>query len=134
MKKPVLKIENLGVGNVTEVFTAMLLVASRFRNLVRGFNYGKLITFLGGLLEFAPLISAADVAWAEFKDMDAKEYAEVVAQVKKDFDIPDDRFEAAIEEALGITKLSYTWFSTGAGIWEKAKAYYEEYLAEQEAE
>jgi hypothetical protein len=75
--------------------------------------------------KFLPALMAAPKAFAgianvllELEDLDAEEQAELMAWVKKEFDLRDNRLEASIEEAVNLALHVYRF----ARVFKNAKA------------
>lgn len=125
-------VSKIGVENLSPVIVTVLTISADLKNLITNFSPAKLGAFAFNLLQYAPMIALAKKAWAEFKDLDPNEAELVKAEVKRDFDIPDDKFEEAVEDALDIAVETYEWVVDGEGVWDKIKVYHAEYLAKEE--
>lgn len=123
-----LHVSKIGYENISPVLVTLLTIANDARVLARNFSPAKLGAFAFGLLQYAPMIALAKRAWEEFKDLNPNEADIVKAEVKRDFDIPDHKFEQAIEEALDIVVETYEWVVDGGDIWDKMKAYYGKHI------
>lgn len=68
-------------------------------------NWPNRITHLIGF--FPRLMGLASIKWdeisPEFKDLDAEERKTVLEEVKKEFDIIDDKLEFLVEDAFSMT-------------------------------
>lgn len=96
----------LGTENLKKVLAFALGLGNE---LAKGFEDGKLSLVEGmgladNLLAIPGLISARKEILAELKDLDAAERQELFDYVKQEFDLPDDRIEAIVEEALGLVE------------------------------
>lgn len=123
-----LKIKTLGTENLVAVFVAVLEIASNLRALFKDFSYAKLAQFAVGLVQYASIISAARQAWDEFQSLSVEKANDVERMVRQEFDIPDDDFEEAIEEAIGLVVDTYEWVQQGAELGGKYVAYYNKYI------
>jgi hypothetical protein len=128
MKAKIIKLKNLGTDNLVIVFVAMLSIVADLRKVIKDFSMPKLIQFAFGLLEYAAVITIAPQAFKEFKDLNAVEAKQVEEQVRNEFDIEDDDFEQALEEAITLITDTYAFLVQGASIGNRYVAYYNKYI------
>ncbi|MCG8332330.1 MAG: hypothetical protein MI974_31890 [Chitinophagales bacterium] len=128
MSAKIIKLEKLGTSNLVIVFVAMLTIAADLRKVFKNFTTAKLLQFAIGLVQYAAIIPLAKQALVEFKSLTPAKANEVEAQVKQQFDIEDDSFEQALEEAIELVVDTYEWVQQGADIGKKYMAYYHKYI------
>jgi hypothetical protein len=92
----------LGIENLKKVVAAVLHLANKVDLVTQdGFQpLSDIVALLPNLAEGVTLIKDGRDAWAEFEDMDAVEREELLAFVKEEFDIADDKLESVIETAF----------------------------------
>jgi hypothetical protein len=97
--------EKLGIENLKKVvmlICALATTGDQIGHDTSSMRWGKLL----GLITSVKDISGLDfkAVLPEIKDLDAAERAEILALFKHDFDLQDDKLEAAIEEGLVIAE------------------------------
>lgn len=127
-----IRFKNLGTDNIVTVFVAILTISNDLRNLFKSFNYAKLGQFAVGLIQYASLVSVARQALAEFRQLTPDKAQIIEQKVREQFDIEDDRFEEAIEDALELVVDTYEWVQDGAGLGRRYVGYYEKYIQPSE--
>lgn len=96
--------KKLGVKNIIIVVGFGLSIGKEIQaGLADGkFTFPEIIGFADDLAELPSIAIAASKAPAEFADLDEQEKQEIMAMVRKEFDIPDDKVEQAIEESFSL--------------------------------
>lgn len=67
-----------------------------------GFSWTDTFGFLPHLIKIPGIISKGDEIIAEFKDLDDQEREAILAKVKEQFDLPNDKVEEIAERALAL--------------------------------
>lgn len=65
-------------------------------------DYSDLLEFWPVITDFGAAIENIEQALVELKSLDEKSLKDLIAQIKDDFDIPQDRLEIIAESALDI--------------------------------
>lgn len=94
----------LGIENLKKVLAATLHLANRVDQVTQdGFQpLTDLVALLPNLVDGVSLIKNGKDALAEFKELDATEKKEILAFVKAEFDIADDKLEDVVETAFEV--------------------------------
>jgi hypothetical protein len=124
-----IRFKQLGTENLIRVFVAIFTVSNDLRILFRDFTIAKLIAFAVGLIEYAGLINAGRQALHEFKQLTPDKAREIEQEVRKRFNIGDQRFEAALEDALELVVDTYEWVQDGAFLGRRYVEYYHKYIS-----
>ena len=119
----------LGTDNIKTIFVVLLTIVAKIRALVKNFSTQGLVALAFDLLQYGNILSVARLAFDEFRSLNAVKAKEVKEAIKSEFDIPDDAFEATLEEALDLVADTYVWLMDGAGIGRRWVDYYETHLA-----
>ncbi len=93
----------LGIENLKKVFSLLANLANLGDDVGRDTStarWGKLLTLIPIIGTVATLDIKAAVA--EFKDLDATEKAELLAEIDADLKLGDEKLEKAIEDGLQI--------------------------------
>lgn len=67
-----------------------------------GFTWTDAFGFVDDILKVPGLIASGDQILAELKDLTMEEKEELAAYLAAEFDIPNDRVEAMVEDALKL--------------------------------
>lgn len=96
--------QELGVDNIITLLSLILAVRVKLIKLFQKFNLLRLVDVGAEILTYGNVLNLANQAWAEFKDLKPAETKQVVAALRKNFDLPDDQeeLERRIEEGLEL--------------------------------
>ena len=92
----------VGIKNIKIILLFGLSLAQELqKGLEDGkLNFGEIIGFTDDLAAIPSVVEAVKRAPAEFLDLDTKEQQELRSLVEKEFNIPQDKIEEAIEESF----------------------------------
>lgn len=96
--------KSLGVANIILLLSLILDIRVKLVDLFKKFSLARLLDVGMEILRYGNVLTLANQAWAEFKDLKPEETAQVVAGLKEKFDLPDDQeeIERRIEEGLEL--------------------------------
>lgn len=96
--------EKLGVQKLRlAIMFALTFAQKTAQGATDGFDWTDVSALIPDLLQIPAIVqSSADIV-AEFKDLDEQERNELSAEISTTFDIPNDKVELYVEEALKAT-------------------------------
>lgn len=99
---------NLGTDTLKGVLSNLIDVATIVADALRdGFQVIDLVQLVPAFTKIDAVIKTAPAAFEELKDLSPIEAKEVVEYIAVKFDIPNDRVEGAIEDALRLIVRTY---------------------------
>jgi hypothetical protein len=123
----------LGAENIQTVFLAVLTIAYDIRELIKAFSYQKLINTALGLVQYGNIIAVAREAVNEFRSLTPAQAKKVRDNVTQEWDVPDDAFEASVEDAIFLVVDTYEWVMNGVGIGKRYADYWNKHIDPEEA-
>ena len=119
-----LQINNLGHANIVKTFVIALTLADKARTLFKDFSYQKLLSLGFELLQYGNILAYARQALEEFQSMTPDKATAAKNDIKEQFDIEDDNFEAQLEGALELIVKTYVLFTDVLSLTNEWGAYF----------
>jgi hypothetical protein len=92
---------SLGTTNLKKVLLFAIKLSEKVDEVtVDGFQWSDAVALFPNLVEAIGVVKSAKDAYAEFLDLDEEEKDDVLAYVRDEFDIADDKLEDVVETAL----------------------------------
>ena len=120
-----LQINNLGHANIVKTFVIALTLADKARTLFKDFSYQKLLSLGFELLQYGNILAYARQALEEFQSMTPDKATAAKNDIKEQFDIEDDNFEAQLEGALELIVKTYVLFMDIVSVTNEWGAYFQ---------
>jgi hypothetical protein len=91
----------LGTENLKKVLLFAIKLSEKVDEITQdGFQWQDAVSLFPNLVDAIGVVKLAKDAYVEFLDLDEDEKNDVLAYVKAEFDIADDKLEAVVESAL----------------------------------
>ncbi len=112
----------LGIAKLKLLFVSILSVGTNIAQaLSDGAQFNDVFVVVKEWPNINTIIAQAPGGWQELKDLDPQEATQLTDFIAQEFDIPNDRVEAQIENALRLSTKWYHQTATTVLLFEETK-------------